>query len=121
MSYQPPLVLMQHNRLIGVQLQRGRRRARVDDGKRRRDAQPDRDAPGGGGGRMIAALSNADLTIAASTIWVVIAAVLVMFMQAGFAFLEAGLARIEKVRQVRAEEGPDLGGPAVRYLPLRFR
>ena len=34
-------------------------------------------------------MSNKELLFAASTIWVVIAAVLVMFMQAGFAFLEA--------------------------------
>ena len=52
---------------------------------------------------MIAALSNSDLTIAASTIWVVIAAVLVMFMQAGFAFLEAGLTRMKNVGHVAAK------------------
>src|SRR3954453_20505366 len=39
--------------------------------------------------------SNHELLIAASTIWVVVAAVLVMFMQAGFAFLEAGLTRMK--------------------------
>jgi Amt family ammonium transporter len=50
-----------------------------------------------------AALSNSDLTIAASTIWVVIAAVLVMFMQAGFAFLEAGLTRMKNVGHVAAK------------------
>src|SRR6266511_3853397 len=52
---------------------------------------------------MIAALSNSDLTIAASTIWVVIAAVLVMFMQAGFAFLEAGLTRMKNVGHIAAK------------------
>jgi Amt family ammonium transporter len=52
---------------------------------------------------MIAALNNSDLTIAASTIWVVIAAVLVMFMQAGFAFLEAGLTRMKNVGHVAAK------------------
>ena len=52
---------------------------------------------------MIAALSNANLTIAASTIWVVIAAVFVMFMQAGFAFLEAGLTRMKNVGHVAAK------------------
>ena len=39
-------------------------------------------------------MSRHELLIAASTIWVVVAAVLVMFMQAGFAFLEAGLTRM---------------------------
>ena len=32
-------------------------------------------------------MKTADLLIAANTVWVVVAAVLVMFMQAGFAFL----------------------------------
>ena len=36
---------------------------------------------------------NSDLLIAASTIWVVITAVLVMFMQAGFALVETGFTR----------------------------
>ena len=52
---------------------------------------------------MIAALSNGDLAIAASTIWVVVAAILVMFMQAGFAFLEAGLTRMKNVGHVAAK------------------
>ena len=43
------------------------------------------------------------LAIAASTIWVVIAAVLVMFMQAGFAFLEAGLTRMKNVGHIAAK------------------
>jgi Amt family ammonium transporter len=40
---------------------------------------------------------------AASTIWVVVAAVLVMFMQAGFAFLEAGLTRMKNVGHIAAK------------------
>jgi Amt family ammonium transporter len=48
-------------------------------------------------------VSNKDLTIAASTIWVVVAAVLVMFMQAGFAFLEAGLTRMKNVGHIAAK------------------
>ena len=44
--------------------------------------------------------SNHDLLIAASTIWVVVAAVLVMFMQAGFAFLEAGLTRMKNAGHI---------------------
>ena len=38
-------------------------------------------------------MSNSQLLIAANTIWVVVAAVLVMFMQAGFAFCETGFTR----------------------------
>jgi Amt family ammonium transporter len=45
-------------------------------------------------------IKNHDLLIAASTIWVVIAAVLVMFMQAGFAFLEAGLTRMKNAGHI---------------------
>jgi ammonium transporter, Amt family len=48
-------------------------------------------------------MTNQQLAIAASTIWVVIAAVLVMFMQAGFAFLEAGLTRMKNVGHVAAK------------------
>jgi Amt family ammonium transporter len=40
-------------------------------------------------------VSKADLTIAISTVWVLVAATLVLFMQAGFALLEAGLTRMK--------------------------
>ena len=45
-------------------------------------------------------MTKHDLLIAASTIWVVITAVLVMFMQAGFAFLEAGLTRMKNAGHI---------------------
>ena len=45
-------------------------------------------------------MSNANLLIAANTVWVVIAAILVMFMQAGFAFLEAGLTRMKNAAHI---------------------
>src|SRR6266508_3250957 len=45
-------------------------------------------------------IKNSDLLIAASTIWVVVTAVLVMFMQAGFAFLEAGLTRMKNAGHI---------------------
>src|SRR3954467_14700242 len=48
-------------------------------------------------------VSNKDLMIASSTIWVVLAAVLVMFMQAGFAFLEAGLTRMKNAGHIAAK------------------
>jgi Amt family ammonium transporter len=48
-------------------------------------------------------MSRAELAIAASTVWVVLAAILVMFMQAGFAFLEAGLTRMKNVGHVAAK------------------
>ncbi len=48
-------------------------------------------------------MTNKDLLYAASTIWVVLAAFLVMFMQAGFAFLEAGLTRMKNVGHIAAK------------------
>jgi Amt family ammonium transporter len=48
-------------------------------------------------------MTTEQLAIATSTVWVVIAAVLVMFMQAGFAFLEAGLTRMKNVGHIAAK------------------
>ena len=48
-------------------------------------------------------MSAKELGIAVSTVWVLIAAVLVMFMQAGFAFLEAGLTRMKNVGHIAAK------------------
>src|SRR6266705_2733618 len=45
-------------------------------------------------------MGTKDLLLAANTIWVVIAAILVMFMQAGFAFLEAGLTRMKNAAHI---------------------
>jgi len=41
--------------------------------------------------------------VAADTVWVVVAAVLVMFMQAGFAMLEVGFSRMKNVGTVVAK------------------
>src|ERR687898_1467895 len=48
-------------------------------------------------------MTRGELAIAASTMWVVLAAILVMFMQAGFAFLEAGLTRMKNVGHIAAK------------------
>src|SRR5919202_729747 len=48
-------------------------------------------------------MTTKEVAIAASTVWVVVAAVLVMFMQAGFAFLEAGLTRMKNVGHIAAK------------------
>src|SRR5881398_1154267 len=45
-------------------------------------------------------MATKDLLLAANTLWVVVAAVLVMFMQAGFAFLEAGLTRMKNAAHI---------------------
>jgi ammonium transporter, Amt family len=45
-------------------------------------------------------MTNAQLLIAVNTVWVVVTAVLVIFMQAGFAFLEAGLTRMKNAAHI---------------------
>ena len=66
-------------------------------------------------------MSNADLVIAGNTIWVVVAAVLVMFMQAGFAFLEAGMTRMKNAAHVAGKEHPDVRAVLARLLGGRVR
>ena len=62
-------------------------------------------------------MSSRDLAIATSTVWVVLAAVLVMFMQAGFAFLEAGLTRMKNVGHIAATSVPAAAGDCPRAWP----
>src|SRR6188472_1998748 len=54
-------------------------------------------------------MSHEELLIAANTVWVVVAAVLVMFMQAGFAFLEAGLTRMKNAAHIAGKNGLAFG------------
>ena len=65
-------------------------------------------------------MSTADLGIATSTVWVVIAAILVMFMQAGFAFLEAGLCRMKNVGHIAAKTVLVFGIASVVYYLVGF-
>jgi Amt family ammonium transporter len=65
-------------------------------------------------------MTRAELGIAASTIWVVVAAVLVMFMQAGFAFLEAGLCRMKNVGHIAAKTVLVFGIAGVVYYLVGF-
>ena len=65
-------------------------------------------------------MSNKELAIAASTIWVVVAAILVMFMQAGFAFLEAGLTRMKNVGHVAAKNVLVLGIASIVYYLVGY-
>ena len=65
-------------------------------------------------------MSNKELAIAASTIWVVVAAVLVLFMQAGFAFLEAGLTRMKNVGHIAAKNVLVLAIASVVYYLVGF-
>ena len=65
-------------------------------------------------------MSRTELAIAASTVWVVIAAILVMFMQAGFAFLEAGLTRMKNVGHVAAKNVLIFGIASVVYYLVGY-
>ena len=65
-------------------------------------------------------MTNAQLVIAASTIWVVVAAILVMFMQAGFAFLEAGLTRMKNVGHIAAKNVLVLGIASIVYYLVGY-
>src|SRR5436190_1272480 len=63
---------------------------------------------------------NHDLLIAASTIWVVVTAVLVMFMQAGFAFLEAGLTRMKNAGHIAGKNVLIFGVCSLVYWAVGF-
>jgi Amt family ammonium transporter len=65
-------------------------------------------------------MSTTELAIAASTIWVVVAAILVLFMQAGFAFLEAGLTRMKNVGHIAAKNALVLALAAIVYYLVGF-
>ena len=64
---------------------------------------------------------NHDLLIAAITIWVVVTAVLVMFMQAGFAFLEAGLTRMKNAGHIAGKNVLIFAHLLARLLGGRLR
>jgi Amt family ammonium transporter len=65
-------------------------------------------------------MKNADLVVAANTIWVVVAAVLVMFMQAGFALLEAGLARMKNAAHIAGKNVLVFGVCSLVYWAVGF-
>src|ERR671925_1183095 len=65
-------------------------------------------------------MKTADLVIAANTVWVVVAAVLVMFMQAGFAFLEAGLTRMKNAPHIAGKNVLIFGVSSLVYWAIGF-
>src|SRR6266566_7937502 len=65
-------------------------------------------------------MGTKDLLIAANTIWVVIAAILVMFMQAGFAFLEAGLTRMKNAAHIAGKNVLVFGVCSLVYWAVGF-
>src|SRR5215467_10443467 len=65
-------------------------------------------------------MKTSDLLIAANTLWVVVAAVLVMFMQAGFAFLEAGLTRMKNAAHIAGKNVLIFGVASLVYWLVGF-
>jgi Amt family ammonium transporter len=65
-------------------------------------------------------VKNGDLLIALNTVWVVVAAVLVMFMQAGFAFLEAGLTRMKNAAHIAGKNVLIFGVCSLVYWAVGF-
>ena len=65
-------------------------------------------------------MTRAELVVAVTTVWVVVAAVLVMFMQAGFAFLEAGLPRMKNVGHIAAKNALVLGIASLVYYAVGY-
>jgi ammonium transporter, Amt family len=65
-------------------------------------------------------MSHSQLLIAVNTVWVVVAAVLVMFMQAGFAFLEAGLTRMKNAAHIAGKNVLVFGVASLVYWLVGF-
>jgi len=65
-------------------------------------------------------MSLKEVGFAASTIWVVLAGILVIFMQAGFAFLEAGLTRMKNVGHIAAKNVLILAIASIVYYLVGF-
>ena len=65
-------------------------------------------------------MTHHELLIAANTLWVVVAAVLVMFMQAGFAFLEAGLTRMKNAAHIAGKNVLVFGLASLVYWLVGF-
>ncbi len=64
--------------------------------------------------------STSELFIAVSTVWLVTSALLVIFMQAGFAFLEAGLTRMKNAAHVAGKNVIVFSVAAVCYWAVGF-
>ncbi|MGB3634121.1 MAG: ammonium transporter [Rubrobacteraceae bacterium] len=64
--------------------------------------------------------SNEDLQFVANTIWVMVAFVLVLFMQAGFAMLEVGFSRMKNVGSVVAKILANMGIGALVFWAVGF-
>src|ERR687886_1289113 len=61
-----------------------------------------------------------DIAVAVDTIWVIVAAMLVLFMQAGFAMLEVGFSRMKNVGSVVAKILANMGIGLIAYWIAGF-
>ena len=65
-------------------------------------------------------VSSAEVTIAINTIWVLVAAFLVFFMQPGFAMLEAGFTRAKNVGNILMKNLMDFCMSSIGYWAIGF-
>ena len=65
-------------------------------------------------------MSDAELTIALNTTWVLIAATLVLFMQAGFALFEAGMTRMKNAAHIAGKNVVIFAFCALMYWAVGF-
>ena len=65
-------------------------------------------------------MDPADLTIALNTTWVLVAATLVLFMQAGFALLEAGMTRMKNAAHIAGKNVVILAVCALTFWAVGF-
>ena len=65
-------------------------------------------------------MSLKEVGFAVSTVWVILAAILVIFMQAGFAFLEAGLTRMKNAGHIAAKNVLILAIASIVYYCVGF-
>ncbi|MEA2645670.1 MAG: ammonium transporter, Amt family [Chloroflexota bacterium] len=97
-----------------------------DSGRRRRLARMIATAAGAGLLGLLPMIALADDTatasagVAADTVWVVVAACLVLFMQAGFAMLEVGFTRMKNVGTVMAKILVNLSVSSIAYWVCGF-
>ncbi|MCW2928961.1 MAG: ammonium transporter [Thermoleophilia bacterium] len=65
-------------------------------------------------------MSDAEITIALNTVWVLVAGTLVLFMQAGFALLEAGMTRMKNAAHVAGKNVVIFAVCALVYWAVGF-
>src|ERR687885_2757432 len=61
-----------------------------------------------------------DVSLAVDTVWVIVAALLVLFMQAGFAMLEVGFSRMKNVGSVVAKILANMGIGLIAFWAVGF-